>query len=329
MHTTLNVLRKNMIIFWVCLLFTASCAAKTSEIKDAAPVESLTTANSSTKDTSATTAEHKTFDVIKVPGGTTPSDKRYNDVIEALTIALEKTKAEYGDYELIVADNPMTGSRFVEEVKSGETVNVIWRTYSPELSNALIPIYIDPRKGLLGYRLFLIRKEDQAKFAEVKTLSDLQNFTSGQGQDWLDIQVFEHNQLEVVTGSDYEGLFKMLVGNRFDYFSRGVGEIYTEYEDRKDSLPDLHIESELALYYPWPYFYYVSPNEKRIAQRIEKGLNIMLKDGSLDALFNKYNKSIIEKANLRNRHIIHIENPFLKDAPIDWTNKALWYNPEE
>lgn len=267
-------------------------------------------------------------DVIKVPGGVNPFDKRYDDVTEALQIALEKTKDTYGDYEFIISQQPMTGTRFVEEVKSGEHVNVIWRTYSPELSKELIPIYIDPRKGLLGYRLFLIRSEEQAKFSKITTLNDLKAFSVGQGQDWMDIQVFEYNQIPVVTGSEYEGLFKMLTNKRFDYFSRGVGEIFTEFADRKDALPDMKIESDLVIYYPWPYFYYVNPNEKRIAERIEKGLTIMINDGSMEKLFNKYYKEIIERANIKNRRIIRLENPLIESVPIDLTDKIRWYNPE-
>ncbi len=329
MHITIKNILKSIFIFGVCILFTMSCTTKTPITKDTNLANSLNDGSTTTNDSSTDMTASTHMDVIKVPGGTTPSDKRYDDVTEALTLALEKTKAEYGDYKLIISDHAMTGSRFVEEVKSGENVNVIWRTYSPELSKELIPIYIDPRKGLMGYRLFLIRKEDQSKFAQVKTLTDLQRFTVGQGQDWMDIQVFEHNQLKVVTGSDYEGLFKMLIGKRFDYFSRGMSEAYTEYDDRKDQLPDLHIETGLTLYYPWPYFYYVNPNEKRIAERIEKGLTIMLKDGSLDELFNKYNKAIIEKANIKNRRIIRIENPLMTGAPIDLSDENLLYNPEK
>lgn len=316
-----------LLSFLVLSIFLFGCATKMSDEQTTVYDEEQ---NSSVQvnpaDQPAANATNN-IDIIRVPGGTNPADKRYNDVIEALTMALDKTKATYGDYQLIISDQPMTGSRFVEEVKSGTQVNVIWRTYSPELSKELIPIYIDPRKGILGYRVFLIREKDQPRFSKIKTLEDLKALTVGQGQDWMDIQVFEHNGVEVVTGSDYEGLFKMLINERFDYFSRGIGEIFTEYEDRRTALPALGIESELLIYYPWPYFYYVNPNEERIAKRIEAGLKLMLKDGSLDQLFEKYNAAVIKKANLKNRRIIMLENPLMKDAPFSMEDDQRWFDP--
>jgi hypothetical protein len=55
--------------------------------------------------------------------------------------------------------------------------------------------------------VYLIRKEDQAKFSAIKTLADLRKNTIGQGAGWLDVKILKHNGFNVVTGSDYDGLF--------------------------------------------------------------------------------------------------------------------------
>jgi hypothetical protein len=65
-------------------------------------------------------------------------------------------------------------------------------------------------RGLLGYRLLLIRADDQARFAKVRTLDDLRHLRAGLGKGWADVNIFEASGVEVVEGSNYEGLFGML-----------------------------------------------------------------------------------------------------------------------
>ena len=62
------------------------------------------------------------------------------------------------------------------------------------------------------------------------------------------------------------------------------------------------------------------------SERIENGLRIMIKDGSFDAIFYKHNKAAIERANLKNRRIIRLDNHLLpKATPLD--EKNLWFDP--
>lgn len=52
----------------------------------------------------------------------------------------------------------------------------------------------------------------------------------------------------------------------------------------------------------------------------------MMKDGTFDTIFKKYNFKDIERANLKHRRIIRIENPFLPaDTPLN--DPALWFDP--
>ena len=52
----------------------------------------------------------------------------------------------------------------------------------------------------------------------------------------------------------------------------------------------------------------------------------MMNDGSFDAIFMKYNRSSIVKANLKNRRIIRIDNPDLpKDTPLN--DPSLRFDP--
>jgi len=220
----------------------------------------------------------------------------------------------------------MNELRIIHETQKGKDLNLMWRTGDTELEKKLIPIYIPTRRGILGYRIFLIREDMQDKFSDVKTLKELKKYSVGQGRGWADVKVFKYNDFKVVGGKTYEGLFEMLVKRRFDFFSRGVSEAYPEQKKRKDIYPDLHVEEDILLFYPWPYLFYISKNNPRIAERIEKGMRIMIEDGSLEKIFIKYNGEIIKKANLNKRKVFRIENPDLSEKlPLD--DESLWFNP--
>jgi len=255
-------------------------------------------------------------------------DTRENDVTELLQMALKKTEHSDGPFELRPAKKHMKESRYRAQLKKGRDVDIIWSTVTKELEKELLPIRIPIRRGILGYRVFLIRKQDKDRFATIHTVADLKKLRVGQGQDWNDVHVFRHNKFKLVTGSSYEGLFEMLVKGRFDYFSRGINEAWPEYETRKNKLPDLYVEQNILLYYPWPKYFFVSPRNIRLADRIKRGLNIMIKEGSFAKLFYKYNQPIIDRSNLKNRRLFKINNPLLPaTAPLE--RKELWYDPNE
>lgn len=254
------------------------------------------------------------------------NDHRYDDLISLLGASLKATEAEYGAYKLMPAKYLMNETRYIEEVKFGKRINVVWRSTSEKLERELLVISIPLRKGLLGYRLFLIHKDRQADFSAVKTLNDLKRFSVGQGASWGDVGVFSMNNFNVITGANYEGLFHMLLSGRFDYFSRGVNEAYPEYEARRERMPNLWVEEDLLLYYPWPYYFFVSPKTPMLKTRIEQGLTTMHKTGEFDKIFYQYHGNTIEKANLRKRRLFRIDNPLLPSTtPLDKTE--LWYSP--
>jgi hypothetical protein len=52
----------------------------------------------------------------------------------------------------------------------------------------------------------------------------------------------------------------------------------------------------------------------------------MLEDGSFDDYFLKYHKSMLDQAQINNRKLFVIDNPFLTtDVPYD--RKELWFDP--
>ncbi|MFZ6774202.1 amino acid ABC transporter substrate-binding protein [Undibacterium sp. SXout7W] len=258
--------------------------------------------------------------------GEAPNESRFNDVIEILCTALEKSRPQYGDYECLPYTKLVPKKRVLQELESAEhTINVAWNPTSIELEQRFATIRFPLRKGLLGYRVLLINKENQVKFNQIKTSDDLKKISFGQGVDWNDNAIFENHGIKVVQGK-YSQLFKMLSANRFDGFPRGIGEILTEYEQNKAENPELMIEKNLLIYYPFPYYFFFNKQDQEIKERVEAGLRIMQKDGSFDAIFNKYYQDAITKLNMKSRRIIRLNNPHLpKDTPIN--DSKLWHIP--
>ncbi|WP_163830691.1 type 2 periplasmic-binding domain-containing protein [Spartinivicinus ruber] len=252
---------------------------------------------------------------------------RYSYYYELVDIVLEKTRGNFGDYKVEPLIGEMTAARWNQTAIEGKLLNLLWSPAGMEgLDDHMIPVPIPLIKGLTGYRVFLIHKDNQPLFSQIKTLTDLKHLTVGQGQNWGDIPIFKHNGIEVVEGSTYEGLFGMLSAKRFDYFSRGLNEIIPEFKARKVKYPSMTIEQEILLFYPYPFIFFVSKNNPKLAKRLESGLTIMVKNGSLDRHFNQYYQETLQALNLKKRRLIKISNPFLPSY-IPVNNKTLWYNP--
>ncbi|HEY0893500.1 MAG TPA: diguanylate cyclase, partial [Cellvibrio sp.] len=199
-----------------------------------------------------------------------------------------------------------TQGRYVDDVISGK-VDLMWAATDRDIENKLQPVRIPLLKGLLGHRIFLIHKNDQAKFDRVKTFADLQNLKLGQGTTWADTKILEANKLTVVKTNKYPSLLYMLDGNRFDAFPRGVQEPWTEV----NSIPglELEVEKRIMLVYKMPFYFFVSKNNQKLAKDLELGLNRAIADGSFDKAFfsDPAIRTAVEKADLKNRLVFQLE----------------------
>jgi ABC-type amino acid transport substrate-binding protein len=256
-------------------------------------------------------------------------DKRYVYHWEILRTALEKTRDDYGSYRM-EASEFMTERRQASELKNATgKLTVMYLSTTPDFEQNLIPVRIPVDKNLGGYCILLIRDESRHDFEKVKTLDDLRKFSYGLGLGWIDVDILRSNNFKVVTGSNYDGLFEMLVNKRFDVFLRAAVEIVDEYEERKERMPELRIEENLIFYYTLPmYFWFPKTKEgARLAARAEAGMWRMINDGTYDRIFDKYQRPKIERLKLKNRAIFKINNPFVgPETPLH--DKRLWFDPE-
>ncbi|MBA5688373.1 ABC transporter substrate-binding protein [Rugamonas apoptosis] len=256
-------------------------------------------------------------------------DSRYEYDWAVLRMALDKSRAQYGAYSLHQATTSMSPARITQELlmPTGH-INILVRATAPELEQQFTPVRIPVDRGLLGYRVFLVRRDDLPRFAAVRSLNDLRPLRAGLGKDWSDVPVLRAAGLPTEEGSAYEGLFSMLEAGRFDYFSRGADEALREYGERRDAHPKLAIEPILLLHYPLPRYFFLRRDAegKQLAARIAAGMEIMVRDGSLNTLFQHYKGATIAAANLRHRRVLTIPNPTLSpQTPL--SRSELWYNP--
>lgn len=254
----------------------------------------------------------------------TASDGNGRYAMQMLNLALSKIEVQY---EIVADENVISQSRNIELVSSGQS-DLLWAATNQQMEDTLLPIRIPLYKGLLGHRIFIIRKGDQARFDQINTIEDLQRLTFGQGKTWADTEILRSNNLTVVTANKYQGLFYMLDGSRFDAFPRGVQEPWQELETNA-TLP-LAVEEKIMLIYRMPFYFFTTKDNKKIAADIELGLNRAIADGSFDRVFfnDPMIKSVIEKANLKDRKVFKLSNPALpKETPLE--RKELWLDIEK
>jgi len=252
-----------------------------------------------------------------------------NDPNGPYTVAMIKLALEHMDnkYNLAVGHENFTQARANEEVKTGG-LDLIWTTTGKETEEELEPVRIPLFKGLLGCRIFIINKNNQAKFDKVQTFEDLKKLTYGQGKTWADGKILEANGLNVIKTNKYENLFYMTDGERFDAFPRGVHEPFGEIEKRPNL--NLAVEKNILLIYKMDLYLYTSKTNRKLAKELEEGFNKAIADGSFDKLFysSPQVKDIMEKANMKNRKVFYLDNPTLsKETPLD--RKELWADPKD
>lgn len=256
-------------------------------------------------------------------------DSRYDYDWAVLRVALEKTAPRFGKFEMRQSTHAMSWQRIAQELALPEGgINIIARATSPELEKQFIPIRLPIDRGLLGYRIFLVREADLPRFARVRTLEDLRKLRAGQGKDWIDVPIMRNGGLTVVEGATYRGLFAMLDAGRFDFFSRGIDEAGREYQERRATYPNMAVEPTLLLQYPLPLYFFLRRDAEgeRMARRIEEGMEMMIKDGSLNVLFQKYKGDSIKSGALHKRRVLHLDNPHLTpETPL--SRGELWFNP--
>lgn len=206
-------------------------------------------------------------------------------------------------------------------------VDLMWTMTDREReASGPLPVRIPIDRGLLGWRLLLVRRGELAEWARVRTLKDLAGRLAGQGHDWPDTMILRANGLQVGTSSVYAALFRMLAAGRIDYFPRSILEIDAELAGGRH--PELAIAPDLMLHYPAAAYLFVSPSRPDLAAELTTGLEAAVADGSFQRLHREQYGAALKAHPVKPGRVLRLTNLLLPDeTPLQ--RKELWMQPGE
>lgn len=252
------------------------------------------------------------------------SSARQHFETELLQAALKATDNEYGLCNLNVDNTDYPSAQ--DEGNVFESGTEILVTVAGNLKFIDKPKIMIPQpltKGLLGYRLLLVKNDKLAKFASLQADKQLQSLAIGIPDTWADAELFRENQYKVVEKGAFDELFELLKNGNFDYSALGANEIEKEFEERAKPLGGISIEPSMMLYYPFPLVFYVNHNNRSLAKRVESGLAAIMADGIYEQIFQKHHGDIVNRLNLKKRKVFTLENAILPESMKNFRSTLL------
>lgn len=267
--------------------------------------------------------EKQPLEVISRPPSVV-NDPRFHYFYQLLKLALSETRTTDGGFVIKEAPFKISQQRAIALVKKGQFINILWTMTTPSVERTLKAIRIPLLRGLLGYRVLVIKANRANQFSNIDSLSGLSRLMAVQGTGWPDVTILRANGLKVVTAPVYKGLFRMVEAGHVDYLLRSVAEAGVEL--RSLGVHGLIVDPKIVLHYVAPIYFFVKKDNTALAARLRRGLKKAIKDGSFEKLFRKEEATKLALDWLeRGKHkIFQLKNPILpKDTPIN--NTAYWY----
>ncbi|WP_042455641.1 hypothetical protein [Simiduia agarivorans] len=240
-----------------------------------------------------------------------------------LKAALTRSLGPDESLDLVVSDVINTQNRTITELMKGRQLDLMWTMTTQDRELKMRPVRVPIFRGMLGYRVLLIKQGKQSTFDAVNTLAQLAPLKAGQDPQWPDTTILASAGLRVVSGP-YTQLFTMLRNDRIDYFPRGMNEVLPELAAEQG----LALENHLLLAYPAPMYFFVRKANEDLARRLEVGLASMVQDGSYEDYFNNHPLIVntLNALNVAKRRIIALPNPLLP-AETPLSDPRLWLFP--
>lgn len=243
--------------------------------------------------------------------------------IKLLALALDQTGVSY---QLIPSDNFLSKGKALDRLQDNREINIVWGMTNVQREKDLLPIRIPIFKGLIGWRLLLIRQDMAERFTYIQQFEHLVKLSPLQGRDWPDTKILQSNGFDVITERNQTSLMKMLGRAQGDFFPRSIIEVWEELERSKVANEiQIQIQPSLGIRYPAAIYFFVNKKSVPLANLIETGLEKAIENGTYEALFVESYKTYIEKAQIGNRTFYPLENAFLpEETPLD--RKELWFD---
>lgn len=264
-------------------------------------------------------------DVVTLTAPESSNDPRTAYNVQLVQLALEKTRARSGDFEIRISP-PMNTARAIEEARVGSLPNLIVMT---TFENRLLDDGLDYARfpvdfGATGYRICFVSPDARDAVSRATSLDALRKFTVGQGRGWADVGILRHNGFKVDEVGGYEALFGMVASSRFDLFCRGINELEPELKAHAH-IRNLDYDRSFALAYVLPRFFFSSKKNAYILRRISEGLQAAWLDGSARKLWLAQYRDALNFAQLGTRRIFALETPGIDR--IDFDYRKYYFDP--
>ncbi|MFZ6798495.1 hypothetical protein [Undibacterium sp. Di24W] len=207
--------------------------------------------------------------------------------------------------------------------KPNGKVDILWSMTTDKREKELIPIRIPIDKGLIGWRIALVNNNHKNIFTGINRLEQLRAYAAGQEFDWPDVDILRANQLKVFTSNAYDPLFAMLEAGRFDYFPRSIFEIWSDLENHQQY--QIQAEQNVILHYQSACYFFITPRRPELAEDLRIGFEKIIANGIFERLFQKYNQTSIDRANIKQRTVIQLKNPLLNPESMPRHRPELWF----
>ena len=235
------------------------------------------------------------------------TDKRGLYKNEILKLALDASIDRYGEYTLSTNGPVVSRARAKNLLSDGDIINLHVSTGIEFFEFSSITVRANLRKGLASFQMLLVPFIKQDAFKDVDTLDKLKQFKAGvMPNSNLGMQL-KVADFTVEESHDFDALFQMLAGQRYDFTARGINEVYQEIDSGLPAFDSLVVVPDVAIYTPMSTYIFVSRNYPRIAERINYGLRVIRSNGVFDETFFKHYGKSLKKSNLLNRKIIMID----------------------
>jgi hypothetical protein len=169
-------------------------------------------------------------------------------------------------------------------------------------------------RGLLGYRINLLLASQREKLAQVRTVSDLAQFSIGQSEGWMDVEIYRAAGVptkEIKRWSHGEFAEQMEAGF-LDLFPLGLEETLNYFLPHfQKQYPQLSLDPYLLVHYPWFRFVWVSPHSDADAlyAALQRGFDSLVDNGSFVRIWSQHRRAPPDEF-FDKRRIIDIKNPF-------------------
>jgi hypothetical protein len=238
---------------------------------------------------------------------------------EVLSLLLEKSKAKYGPYVLERREMPgWSQSRSYAELERGN-LDLIASQTNETREKTSIPIRYCLYKGLLGVRVGMGTADMVRELNHITTWEQLKEISLGQVFDWPDYAIQSEAGLRVLRLPELNSSITRMKMGTFQLMPLGVVEVGPVA--KRNNLSTI---SNWAIAYPTAYYFFVSKARPELAERLNYGFEVAIKDQSFEQLFAKRIGPLVAGAELEKRKVFYIKNPYLpQSTPLD--RKELWH----